>query len=256
MKRLALDKYRGPFTLGVDVSKWNDEDGDFRTMDLDFEAMAADVDFVVVRTGDGKTEDPLAVHYAKAAHAAGLPVGFYHYERAVHGVDVNLGVIRGVIERAGVPVLFVAPDIEKNPHLAAKRGKPAVPADGAWWKKGDPLGVSTSQVVDVTIGLGEELEADGHRVLIYGNVSLHFYITQKGILLPARWPLWAPYYTSGPWPLLPCGPEGQAFPWAEYLIWQHTSKGRVAGAERPLDMNRFRGSPAEFRRYFGLDCDA
>ena len=224
MRRQPAPEYDGPTVPGIDVSRWQGE--------IDWPRVAAsDVRWVAVRTGDGMDTDSLAVRHITGAHAAGLLVAAYHYLRARHGAEVNLGVIHEVLRVAGVPIGFVAIDVEGGP-----------PAGGAWL--GD---VPTERVLEVLDVLGTALEADGHRVLIYSGQSWHWHVAAHGLgaEIAARWPLWAPWYSEHDRPSVPVYADGTPV-WPEWRIWQWSGSGSVPGIDsHAVDLDRWRGSEGE-----------
>lgn len=56
--------------------------------------------------------------------------------------------------------------------------------------------------------------------------------------------LWVAHYTTNPYPLMPTG-------WDNWILWQHTSSGRLAGYAGNLDTNRFNGDDADFAAWIG-----
>lgn len=58
--------------------------------------------------------------------------------------------------------------------------------------------------------------------------------------------LWVAHYTSNPYPLMPTG-------WDNWILWQHTSSGRLSGYNGNLDMNRFNGDDADFADWIGAE---
>jgi GH25 family lysozyme M1 (1,4-beta-N-acetylmuramidase) len=61
--------------------------------------------------------------------------------------------------------------------------------------------------------------------------------------------LWVAHYTTNPYPLMPTG-------WDNWILWQHTSSGRLAGYAGNLDMNRFNGNDADFADWIGGEVPA
>ena len=72
------------YAQGIDVSKWNEKDGDYTDVDFNFKvAKAAGIDFAIIRAGSTKTGlDPMFEKYYAAAREAGLDVGAYFYTYA------------------------------------------------------------------------------------------------------------------------------------------------------------------------------
>jgi len=238
MKRQPATDYDGPTVSGIDVSHWQGE--------IDWARVAASGQrFAIVRTGDGKDTDRTAVRNLIDAHGVGLLTGVYHYIRATHGAEVNLGVIREVLRVAAVPVGMVAIDVEGAP------GKGSREASGAWMG-----GVSTAAVLECVREMGEALERDGQRAVIYSGVAWHWHVSQaeRGNHLAERYPLWTPYYTHRDRPSVPVYSDGSAAWDPEWTIWQHAGSGKVPGSvpgiDGNVDLNRWRGDEAALARWW------
>ncbi len=245
MKRQPIDDYAGPYCLGIDVSKWQ---GEIRWRELAESPLTIDgvaagpPHYCIVRSGDGKDVDTMAVRNLTGAAEAGLLVGAYHYLRGVHSGTMQAEIVLDAIRTAGVRCPIVAIDIE---------GAPAKPSDGrkatgAWWTP-DGSGITTSAMLAEAGAFVERIEADGLRVILYSGQSWHWYVSQPRHVpsWAARCPLWVPSYGSGP-PLLPVGPSGEPAPWATWTIWQFAGSEdaeqvHVAGIDGRIDGNRFRG---------------
>lgn len=243
--RARIDNYRGPTTLGIDVS--------YHRGSIDWRTVAEkhpEIRFAVVRTGDGarvsraSEPDPLAVANLRGARDARIPVlGTYHYHRGAYSADVQAKVILDVLAEAAVKPAFVAIDIEGKPQNGN-----SVPRNrlGAWWTE-DATGIPTRQVLDEATVLRKLLTEAGLRVLVYTGVAWHWYVAQRG-LAESSWkscPLWTPDYTKKSnrlgQPRLPVDRSGKGAPWKRWTIWQYSSEGRVAGIRGGVDMNLFRG---------------
>lgn len=233
MKRQAIDIYAGPTTVGVDVSKWQGE--------IDWARVAQDpqqIRFAVVRTGDGKDIDPLAVRNLTGAHEAGLRVATYHYFRADRDGAYQRELVREVLSTADVPVLFVAIDIEDG----ADENLPNGIYPGPRSEKLEAVFVA-AEALEFIEGVEQYL---GERALIYTGQWFHWKFSQARPELAApfgRWPLWVPSYASTH-PRMPVNAKGEGFPWSTWTLHQYTAKGRVLGIDAPVDMNRFRGDYA------------
>lgn len=60
-----------------------------------------------------------------------------------------------------------------------------------------------------------------------------------------RYPLWVAHYTTNVKPVLPSG-------FGDYVFWQHSETGQVAGITGSVDLDRFHGSPTELNQLAGL----
>lgn len=265
MRRQRIDDYLGPYSIGVDVSAYQGSDIDWGRVaraDAMFEGRSVGpVRFAVVRSSDGvqtrrnSEPDPMAVRNLQNAHAAGLLVAVYHYVRAFHGAREQAEIVLDVIRTAGVPIGFVALDVEGRPD------DPKTPdtdeSHGAWWhEEGEPT-VPTSEVLADLIVMKRHFQARSLRSLIYTGAAWQWHIAQKGLPIPPELEtldLWTPYYTKGTRPKMPVGPRGEPHPWPEWRIWQFagskTLPGRVPGISGNVDLNRFRGDAEELREWW------
>lgn len=71
---------------GIDVSKWNEKDGNFTSAEFNFAGIkSAGYDYVIIRAGSTNLgEDPMFDLYYEKAKAAGLDVGAYYYTYAMN----------------------------------------------------------------------------------------------------------------------------------------------------------------------------
>lgn len=234
MKRKRTDRYTGPTCMVLDVSKWQGE--------IDWGKVAASgrIELVIIRTGDGKDIDSRAVEYLRGASGAGLEIAVYHYVRARHGAAVNVAVIREVLSEAGVLARFVALDVEGRPD--DPRTPDTDESRGAWLG-----GCSTLRVLDV---LSEMVATLAIPVIMYAGQAWHWHIAEPGLAGPewAHLDLWIPDYARGASPRIPSAP------WDTWALWQHTSKGRVAGIKGRVDLSRFRGDADALGRWLGRMC--
>jgi len=252
-------RYAGPTTLGVDTSRWQERDGDARTVDINYAALRrAGVRFAVVRTGDGtqttrtSVPDPVGALYASAAADEGLLVAGYHFFRGSLDGAEQARIALEVERVSGVRFGFHAVDTEGAPSRIVA-GVAARPATGAWrdvrQPKASDTGVTTPRVLEEIKAFVDTIEAAGRRAIVYGRVALHWYFSQIPIEAPWLYalPIWVPSYGSVP--EVPCFPNGTAA-WPPWSLWQYTGTGRIAGIAGDADLNRFRGDEAELARWW------
>lgn len=180
---------------------------------VDFDRLAADsVDFIFVKISEGANwRDPQFATNFDGARSYGIPVGVYHFFR----FDVSgLRQANNVLDALGgrQPDLPVAIDVEE------------------WANAPD---VATSQVIDHLTVMVERLQAADLPVLIYTNKNGYSRFV-KGHLEDI--PLWICSFTDPPLA-------------GDWLLWQHSHQGRVAGVEGPVDINTF-NSPAHSWQLF------
>ena len=184
-------------TKGIDVSTWQDN--------IDFKKVkAAGYDFVIIRAGFGKgikqKDDMFESHY-KAAKAAGLKIGAYHYSYAKSVAEakdeaaVCLEWIKG--KTFDLPVYF---DMEESD--VAKLGK--------------------STCTAIAKAFCEAVKAKGYKVGVYSNLNWFTnYLDYDE--LKKLYSIWfAQYYKEHQ---LDCD------------IWQNSSEGKVPGYNGNIDTN-------------------
>lgn len=183
--------------------------------DIDFAAVAADsVDFVIIKATEGATHRDSCVDiYYDGATKAGLTAGFYHFFRFERG-----GVRQGrnflqTVQDKPTPLPLVI-DFESN---------------------GNP-GTDYYLVVGRLRDMAAYLRRHGRRIMIYCNhTDYERYIAGNF----DDTDLWL---ASG---RLPAHGDRRC-------LWQHSHNGRVAGIDRPVDINTFNGSRADFDAWLAL----
>lgn len=215
---------------GFDVSNNNnragggrlDAKGNVVVLGIDFAKAKADgYRFCLIKSGEGDWRDPFFVANVKAAKAAGLKVGAYHW-------------VKPRTDRTGAKEssFFVAR--LKEAGLGKGDLRPA--ADSEEMKSG----LSRTAILDYEFDFLSALEAAGLRPL---NYTFPTYLAppnapvERGLRLGnwgqrfKRWPLWLADYS---------GPLDVPHPWtaADVLIHQESSKGVVAGISGAVDLNR------------------
>ncbi len=265
-KRTAIDDYRGPTVVGVDVSAYQGKDIDWPAVargEARFHGeRVGPVRYAIIRSSDGvqtrknSEPDPMAVRNLQGAHEAGLLVAVYHFVRAFHGADEQLELVLDVIRTAGVPIGFIAWDVEGRPD------DPKTPdtdeSHGAWWVPDDAEGpVPTTEVLSDLVDMRRGADAEGHRSLIYSGVAWHWHVAQKRVLVPPEvedLELWTPYYSKAKVPKMPVGPHAEPWPWDEWRFWQFAGSkvhpGAVPGIPGIVDLNRFRGDEDALRSWW------
>lgn len=241
--------YDGPTVIGCDVSHHQGEiqwDVVARSPAVFDGDIVGPVRFAVVRTGDGKDHDTTSVRNLRGASGAGLRVAAYHYVRARHGARVNLDVIGDVLATAGVPLGFIALDVEGRADDVSTADIDE--SHGAWLG-----GVGTDEVLDVIAEMGIELERIGHRVVVYSGQAWHWHVSQHGLgQFAERWASWVPWYSDSAEPWVPVYRDGTKV-WT-WRLWQFAGSegwpGQVAGIRGRVDLNHFRGDADELDRWW------
>ncbi|MEK5165967.1 glycoside hydrolase family 25 protein [Paenibacillus sp. FSL R5-0527] len=208
---------------GIDVSHHNGY--------VDWAKVAADgISFVFLKASEGKTfVDSTFKNNAKAARAAGLLVGAYHFVNATSTGAAELEARHFANTIQGVPLdLSPVMDYENNPG-----------------------GLGRSQVNDVAETFLFELERlTGKRPIVYTGNS---FASNFSPLLGA-YPLWiARYSTQVP---------TDVSAWRQWTFWQYSDgkdggtrqngSRKVAGLGGYVDLNEFNGTLAELKAWAGI----
>lgn len=108
------------------------------------------------------------------------------------------------------------------------------------WEEED--GMSQSQMNDCVEVMQDQLiKETGQGPLIYGSWGqLSGYGVRKSVA--AKSPLWVADIKPATHPRVP-------EPWTDWAIWQYAFEAHVAGIGNPCDVNRFRGSVADWDKF-------
>lgn len=241
MKRQPVDSYKGPYTLGIDVSKYQ---GNINWEQLNQEA--PNLKFAIIRTGDGRSTDVKFQQNWKAAReqAPRIHRGTYHYFRADRGGEFQADLVLRNIEAAGGLGLNDLP-----PAIDIEDGTFKNLPEGVFTGTGEnlPPALIMEECVDFLRKVEREL---GRKPIVYTGQAFHWWFSQTHPDLAtelAEFPLWLPSYTTEP--LMPVDRQGKAFPWEQWSIWQYKSTGVVPGVVGACDMNRFRGDYSTFQSF-------
>ncbi|MBS1994443.1 MAG: glycoside hydrolase family 25 protein [Cyanobacteria bacterium SZAS LIN-2] len=201
--------------FGLDVSHYQNN--------IDWaKVKAAGASFVFIKATEGGTvTDANFTTYWKAAKAAGIPRGAYHFFRAKGPLQAQIdNFIRAMssVERGELPPVL---DVE-------------APED---WTQ-----FTVAQRVDMVMGWLKAVESRlGVRPIIYINNPM----TRDVLGSPdafKNYTLWIAHYTSRPAPSVPA-------PWTNWKYWQYTEHGTIDGIAGEVDLNRYNGSFAEFQNH-------
>lgn len=192
--------------VGIDVSSHQG--------DIDWPAVAADgISSVFVRVGSRGYEsgeiyqDDRFHQNVQGAQAAGLPCGVYFYSQAVTAEEAQQEadfVLEAVREYSlELPIVMDYEEVLKSTARTAN--------------------LTTQARTDNAIAFCERIRAAGHPVMLYSTRSMllnHFDLTRL-----LDYPLWVAEYN-----------ETTQFPY-EFVAWQYTDRGRVAGIGPDVDLN-------------------
>lgn len=165
----------------------------------------------------------------KAAHAAGMAIGIYHYSQAkseaeaIKEADFCLNIIKGHKEKITLPVAF---DYEFGGRLTSGYAKK----------------IGKQRVKQICDAFCRRIRAAGFEAMVYANLStLNGYIATD---VYKYWPIWvAQYHTR-------CDYKHAIY------MWQYSSSGKVSGISGRIDMNWLYGKevaskPTEMKLYQG-----
>lgn len=209
--RDALRVCPGPETVpGVDVSYYQGA--------VDWPVVAASgIRFAIARISDG-TDHPdgrFAANWV-AMQGAGLVRGAYQYFEPSEDPLLQAELVVEQVGRLGLGDLPVALDVEVS--------------------GGAPHAVIVSRIAS---WMDRVAEGTGKAPLVY--TAKYFWDGQIGSIAFADRPLWvAQYGTECP---------DLAAPWNEWVFWQYSGQGSVAGIRTPVDLDRFNGSVDDLRRF-------
>lgn len=221
-----LERHRDQPVLagpGIDVSRHQGEiDWPAAWADLNDDLEADDRPWVYIKATEGQDyRDPLFVENVNGAVAAGFRVGAYHFCRLDSGDDAREDAGREIADFVaairGLPLtLLPCLDVELGGIRRRDRGY-----CDAWVRE------AIARVWEAV---------DRFPVLYTGYWTARWIWGTKPPPFSVRiCPLWQAEYTNGDRPR-------KAIPGWGPLLWQHTSKGRVAGICGPVDRNVALGS--------------
>lgn len=184
-------------TLGIDISTWQ--------RDIDFKKVKADgYDFVIIRAGFGRVstqKDNMFESHYKAAKAAGLKIGIYHYSYAT-------SVAEAKIEAAVCLDWIKGKTIDLPVYIDMEESSVA------------RLGKKTCTAIAKTFC--EAVKAKGYKVGVYANLNWFTnYLDYEE--LKKLYSIWLAQYNVKA--QLDCD------------IWQNSSTGRVDGYNGDIDTN-------------------
>ncbi len=239
MKRQRIDRYDGPTTAGIDVSRWQGE--------IDWAKVPADDDqpkFAICRTGDGRSRDRRFKENLRGARAVGLLVGSYHYLRADRDGATQADMVADMWEGAG----GFRRGIDIPPALDLEEGIRTDLPGGVWVGRGDdlPLEVVVEESLEYLVTLENHF---GARPIVYTGQAFHWWLSIGNPELAKafeEYPLWIASYGRSTAPRMPVNRMGEGFPWETWTFWQTTGRGECDGIRGDVDVDYFRGDRAEF----------
>lgn len=203
----------------IDISNWQGP----VSKDV-FKKNKAKIPCVILRSSVTLWKDKLTIEKdksfekdIKAAHAAGMAIGIYHYSQAkseaeaIKEADFCLNIIKGHKEKITLPVAF---DYEFGGRLTSGHAK----------------SIGKQRVKQICDAFCRRIRAAGFEAMVYANLStLTGYIASD---IYKYWAIWvAQYHTR-------CDYKHAIF------MWQYSSSGKVSGISGRIDMNWLYGQEA------------
>lgn len=196
-----------PVTMGIDVSTWNGS--------VDWEKVASDgAKFAFVKLTEGRTYVSRRRDEINKARAAGLAVGAYHFGRP----DTDAGLHDAVAEAHHFLEVYDRQPGDMRPMLDMEKGMKTDDSYNVRWA------LKFCDIVEASIGV---------RPLIYTArfyTQAYFLGADKCLLerLGEEDLWWAEYSEQQ---------HKDLDPWKEWLVWQWTGSGSIAGVDGKCDVN-------------------
>lgn len=213
------------FTLGIDVSRWQDNNSTAQQMDFT-KSVAMGAKFVFIKSSQRLWTDEDILYNWKTSKAAGLLRGAYHF------LDWDVSPR----EQAQYAWSIIESDPGELPPVI----------DFEYWNPPPP------NAYDILWNYLIEMERlSGKKPIIYtGAFFWDAHGTDADVW--TNYPLWIASYTTQDYME---SNVAKLTPWDKWTFWQYTDKGNglAFGAESSgLDMNWFNGSLDELKQFAGI----
>lgn len=207
---------------GCDISKWQGQ--------IDFDQLAAEMEFVVIRSsyGVGKTDQQFTRNRDEARRV-GIHHGFYHYAYPQWKDDTG-AIHYNDPEAEAAWFLEVVGKLQTGEFLA-------LDFEESWATPVDWCLRFLTYIRD---------HLNGYKPLVYLNQSL-INAHDWSPVVAGDFGLWVARYGANTG-FVDESHAPSAGAWPFYAMWQYTSKGSVAGLS-PLDLNRFYGDKDQLWLY-------
>jgi GH25 family lysozyme M1 (1,4-beta-N-acetylmuramidase) len=242
-KRVQLRKVKptsGKMTAGIDVAKYQRtidwETVENATRHYSDEAPFETFGFAVARVSDGNLLDKYFARNWNQMHAVGLRRGVYQYFRAGRGRAVlQANILLDKVDEAGGITDQDLPPVMDIENL----------------NKTEP-----GEVIDDVLAWAEHIEKQlGVVPILYTYPA--FWCANL-LCCCSHMPLWIAHYRGDNLPgaerAMERPPLVPVEQWDRWLIWQHSSTGRVAGVTpgQNVDLNVFNGDEQDLARFIDL----
>ena len=186
---------------GIDVSKWNGN--------IDWDTVAPNIDFAIIRAGAGKTVDKTARKNLEECEKRGIPYGVYwfSYAGSVENAEKEAGACFNVVKDFS-PFMGVFFDFE---YASVE------------YARGKGVKITSELVNDMAVGFCEKIQKlSNFQAGIYTNLDYMNRYWEKETL--AKYLIWYARYNSEP------GVYG-------WDMWQYSSVGKIPGIVGKVDLN-------------------
>jgi lysozyme len=203
---------------------------------VDYEKVAGQVDGVIFRATKGTAPDIYALEHWRGFRSAGAPFGIYGWHNPSDDARQNARqaeALANIVDYFGeLPRLGVYGDWETDyKSLSIAQMRQAI------WKYIQRVEELLKTTLDIysSAGFWDEQVANA----INGATDI-----------PKGRRLWVANWTLAKQPVLPWDWRQRGLTWS---LWQYSNRGRIAGINASVDLNKFNGSRADFYRFFNLD---
>jgi len=188
----------------------------------------AGISFCFIRAAYGDRADSAALDNLRAARAAGLVCGVYHFIRASKTEAAQIALMKSLVESLGIGKGDLPPviDVEDNPFY-----------DGAWDR------ACNASYLEMVKNWTQAMQARlGAPPIIYTRASFWQQLGNPKAF--ADNPLWVASYRADQ-PRLPDG-------WQQHTFWQYSESGVVEGLRGQYDLSYFHSADPEALRSLAL----
>lgn len=200
----------------IDISKWQDPSR------IDYDALAANVDGVILRACYGRYPDTALLTHARELTLRRVPIGLYHFVTQYNTVKSQIDAILGQIDE-----LKTVGDFKL----------------GVWVDVENEAGATPLTEAQVSSFIGQLEDALGFQVGIYTSRYYWDQIMRTDAYKSRK--LWVAHYGAAS-PYLPATGG-----WTNWWLWQYTSNGSYPGYPGSIDSNHFAGDESDYADWIG-----
>ena len=209
------DSVEETITYGVDIAKWQGV--------VDWKKVKkAGIDFAMIRVGYRTldngiiVEDPYAKYNLQQASKNGMKIGVYFFSTALNKAEAK--------EEAAWVADFIAPYPITYPV--------AYNCEGFTDPNNRQYGMTKDNRSDVAISFLDYMQEQGYTPMFYASKNeLEENAQWNTDMLSRRYRIWVAHYPDS----LPKDMKSSYS--GKHAMWQYTSKGKVPGVDKPVDLN-------------------